>query len=317
MTEELTMESKRAVVAIGRNYFGSKIPEQKLAVKEAAMAIADLVEAKYQVVITHSNSVQIGMIHAALNEFAARHPEYTAAPMSVCNAMSQGYIGYDLQNEIRTELLTRGIFKTVTTLITQTKVDPFDSAFQTPVKPIGRVLTAEEAEKELKKGNHVTGSDEEGYRRIVSSPKPMEIYELDAIRALCEAGQIVIAAGGGGIPVLEQGVRLKGASAVIEKDEAAEKLALDLKADTLIFLTAADRMVINEGKEGEQVLDHLTSEEAFKILEKENLERHSTHPKLFAAADFASRKEGRRSIITSAGFLKAALSGRAGTVITE
>ncbi|MBO4390991.1 MAG: carbamate kinase [Lachnospiraceae bacterium] len=311
------MEQKLAVVAIGRNYFGSKIPEQKLAVKEAAMAIADLVQAKYQVVITHSNSVQIGMIHAAMNEFAVHHPEFTPAPMSVCNAMSQGYIGYDLQNEIRTELLTRGVFKTVTTLITQTKVDPFDNAFQTPVKPIGRVMSKEEAEKEVQKGNHVTGSDEEGYRRIVSSPKPVEIYELDAIKALLAAGQIVVAAGGGGIPVLEQGVRLKGASAVIEKDEAAEKLALDLGADTLIFLTAADKMVINEGKEGEKVLTNLSSDEAFKILEQENLERHSSHPKLFAAADFASKGEGRRSVITSAEFLKAALAGRAGTVITE
>ena len=209
------MPKKRIVVALGRNAFGKTLPEQKTAVKEAAKAIADLAELKYQIVITHSNGPQVGMIHMAMTEFGNAHQDFTVAPMAVCSAMSQGYIGYDLQNEIRTELLRRGIFNTVSTIITQVKVDPFDHAFSHPLKSIGRIMTAEQAQAERDKGNFVR-EEEGGFRRIVASPAPIEIYEIDAIRALADAGQVVIAAGGGGIAVLEQGPVLKGASAVIE-----------------------------------------------------------------------------------------------------
>ena len=210
------MKEKRIVVALGRNAFGETFPEQKKNVKKAAQAIADLVEQKYQIVITHSNGPQVGMIQTAMTEFARldNDKNYTVAPMSLCGAMSEGYIGYDLQNAIRTELLDRGIFKPVSTIITQVRVDPFDKAFNHPTKVIGRVMTREEADAEEEKGNHVV-PEGDGFRRIIASPKPVDIYEIDAIESLLDAGQIVIAAGGGGIPVMEQGTTLKGASAVI------------------------------------------------------------------------------------------------------
>ena len=233
------MEKKRIVVALGRNSFGVTFPEQQTNVKKAAKAVADLVEAKYQVVITHSNGPQVGMIQTAMTEFARLEPEdRTVAPMSVCGAMSEGYIGYDLQNAIREELLNRGIYKTVSTIITQVRVDPFDIAFSEPSKIIGRYMTKAEAEAEEDKGNYVIEEEPGKFRRIIASPMPIDIYEIDAVKALLDADQVVIAAGGGGIPVLQQGSHLKGASAIIEKDYTAAKLAELVGAETLLFLTA-------------------------------------------------------------------------------
>ena len=231
------MKEKRIVVALGRNAFGETFPEQKKNVKKAAQAIADLVEQKYQIVITHSNGPQVGMIQTAMTEFARldNDKNYTVAPMSLCGAMSEGYIGYDLQNAIRTELLDRGIFKPVSTIITQVRVDPFDKAFNHPTKVIGRVMTREEADAEEEKGNHVIEEETGKFRRIIAAPMPIDIYEIDAIKALVDAHQLVIAAGGGGIPVLEQRTGLKGASAVIEKDYTAAKLADMLDASALMI----------------------------------------------------------------------------------
>lgn len=220
---------KKIVVALGHSALGKTFPEQKEAVKNAASAIADLVEAKYDIVITHSNGTQVGMIHSAMREYSRLEPTNTVAPMSICSAMSQGYIGYDLQNEIRTELLNRGIYKPVSTIITQVRVDPFDTAFSYPTKEIGRYMTAEEAKAEEEKGNHVVEIEGKGYKRVIAAPRPMEIYETDAIKTLMDAGQIVIAAGGGGIPVLQQGTRLKGASAVIEKMSQVHVLLKNLE----------------------------------------------------------------------------------------
>ena len=219
---------KKVVVALGHRALGTTLPEQKEAVKRSAGMIADLIEEGYQVAITHSNAPQLGMIHTALNEFGKSHTDYTQAPMSVCSAMSQGYIGYDLQNAIRTELLDRGIFRTVSTILTQVTVDPYDEAFYTPTKVLGRYMSAEDAAAERKKGNYVVEEPGKGFRRVVSAPNPVSIVEIEAIKALVNANQVVIACGGGGIPVLEQDHRLKGASAVIEKDLAAGKLAEEL-----------------------------------------------------------------------------------------
>ena len=229
------MGKKKVVVALGHRALGTTLPEQKCATKSSAKILADLIECGLNLVITHSNAPQIGMIHTAMNEFGKVHPDFTAVPMSVCSAMSQGYIGYDIQNALRAELLRRGIYKPVSTVLTQVTVDPYDDAFHEPVKVIGRTLTEEEAFQEEKKGNYVTKT-EQGYRRIVAAPKPDKIIEIDAIKTLFDAGQVVIAAGGGGIPVLEQNEELTGASAVIEKDLISEKLADELDADILLIL---------------------------------------------------------------------------------
>lgn len=310
------MDKKKIVVALGREAFGTIFPEQKKAVKRAAAAIVDLVEAKYQVVITHSNGPQVGMIHTAMTEFSRLDSNYTVAPMSVCGALSQGYIGYDLQNAIRTELLNRGIYKPVSTIITQVRVDPFDEAFSKPTKVIGRYMTKEEADEEIKKGNYVVKEDK-GYRRVVATPKPIDIYEIDAIKALSDAGQIVIACGGGGIPVLEQGTKLRGASAVIEKDLASAKLAQMLEADTLLFLTGVDKVCINYKTDNEIQLDKLSIDEAEKYIEEGQFPETSMLPKLQASIEFISEKPGRTAVITHLDKAKAGISNKCGTLITQ
>lgn len=310
------MDKKKIVVALGREAFGTIFPEQKKAVKRAAAAIVDLVEAKYQVVITHSNGPQVGMIHTAMTEFSRLDSNYTVAPMSVCGALSQGYIGYDLQNAIRTELLNRGIYKPVSTIITQVRVDPFDEAFSKPTKVIGRYMTKEEADEEIKKGNYVVKEDK-GYRRVVATPKPIDIYEIDAIKALSDAGQIVIACGGGGIPVLEQGTKLRGASAVIEKDLASAKLAQMLDSDTLLFLTGVDKVCINYKTDNEIQLDKLSIDEAEKYIEEGQFPETSMLPKLQASIEFISEKPGRTAVITHLDKAKAGISNKCGTLITQ
>lgn len=192
------------------------------------------------------------MIHTAMNEFAKEHEDYTAAPMSVCSAMSQGYIGYDLQNAGNEELMDRGIYRTVNTILTQVIVDPYDEAFYTPTKVLGRYMDVEEASAERKKGNYV--GRRAGFRRIVAAPNPVSIVEIDAIKALLDADQVVIACGGGGIPVLEQDHRLKGASAVIEKDLTAGKMAEETDADSLIILTSVEKVKINMDRPEEEEL---------------------------------------------------------------
>ena len=310
------MNTKRIVVALGHSALGKTFPEQKENVKKAANAIADLVEAKYEIVITHSNGPQIGMIHSAMTEYSRLEPSNTVAPMSICSAMSQGYIGYDLQNEIRTELLNRGIYKPVSTLITQVRVNPFDAAFTHPDKVIGRYMTEEEAKAEEKKGNHVIKTEGKGYRRIIAAPRPMEIYELDAIKALMDAQQIVIAAGGGGIPVLQQGTRLKGASAVIEKDITSSCLAEQLDADVLLLLTGVEKVALNYGSPSETPLDSMTVEEATRYIDEKQFSSGAMLPKVEAAVSFASSNKDRKAIITSIDTALAGLTGKTGTLIT-
>lgn len=310
------MNSKKIIVALGHSALGKTFPEQKEAAKNAAAAIADLVEAKYQIVITHSNGTQVGMIHAAMAEYSRLEPTNTVAPMSICSAMSQGYIGYDLQNEIRTELLNRGIYKPVSTLITQVRVDPFDAAFTQPHKEIGRIMDKTEASAEEKKGHSVVKVEENGYRRVIGAPRPMEIYELDAIKALLDADQIVIAAGGGGIPVLQQGTRLKGASAVIEKDLTSACLAEKLNADILLLLTGVEKVALNFGQPGQTWLDAMTVEEATQYIEDRQFTTGAMLPKVEAAVSFASSSPERVSIITSLDTALAGLQGKTGTKIT-
>ena len=310
------MKKKKIVIALGHEALGTTLPEQKKATRETAKAVADFIKEDYQIVLTHSNGPQVGMIHTAMAEFCRIYPEYTATPMSVCSAMSQGYIGYDLQNAIRTELLNRGIYKTVSTVLTQVSADPYDEAFYHPSKVIGRVMNAEEAEAEEKKGNHVV-QVENGYRRIVAAPKPMDIVEIDAIRALCDADQVVIACGGGGIPVLVQENTLKGASAVIEKDLAAGKLAELLDADMLVILTSVEKVCLNYGRENEQPIDTMTVEEAKRYMEEGQFEEGTMLPKIQAAVDFIGNSAVKSVLITKLEKNDGGLDGANGTIIRK
>ena len=306
---------KRVVLALGHRALGTTLPEQKAAISRTAKCIADLIEEGYQVAITHSNAPQVGMIHTAMNEFAKAHPEYTACPMSVCSAMSQGYIGYDLQNGIREELLNRGIYRTVSTILTQVIVDTYDEAFYTPTKVLGRYMNAQEANEERRKGNYVIEEAGKGFRRVVAAPNPVKIVELDAVNALLDADQVVIAAGGGGIPVMEQDNHLKGASAVIEKDLAAGKLAEGINADMLIILTNVEQVSINMGQSNEERLGELSVEQAKKYMEEGHFGIYNMYPKFRAAVEFIEKGEGRSACITSFEKVKDAVRGKTGTII--
>ena len=291
------MAKKRIVIAIGHKDLGTNLPEQKEAVAKTATVIADFIQNGWQVAIVHSNAPQVGMIHTAMNEFGRQHDGYSKAPMSVCSAMSQGYIGYDLQNGLRAELIKRGIYKPVSTVLTQVTVDPYDEAFYTPVKMIGRVMAKEEADEEEARGNYVAEA-EGGYRRIVAAPHPVAIVEIDAIKALMDADQVVIACGGGGIPVMEQGCNLRGASAIIEKDLAAGLLAKEIDADVLMILTSVDNVTLNYGGQQGQ------------------FEFASMLPKISASVDFITSGKGRKAIITSlAKAEESCIKGTAGTII--
>ena len=306
---------KRAVIALGHRALGTTLPEQMVAVKKTAKSIADLLEEGYQIAITHSNAPQVGMIHTAMNEFGKAHPDYTAAPMSVCSAMSQGYIGYDLQNGIREELLNRGIYRTVSTILTQVIVDPYDEAFYTPTKVLGRYMSVQEANEERKKGNYIIEEPGKGFRRFVSAPNPVEIVELDAVKALLDADQLVIACGGGGIPVMKQDNHLRGASAVIEKDLAAGKLAEGVGADILIILTSVEQVCINFGQENETKLGEITVREAREYMEQGHFGIYNMYPKFRASVEFIEKGECRSALITSFDKVKDGIHGKAGTII--
>lgn len=310
-------KKKRIVIALGGNALGNTLKEQMTAVKTTAKAIVDLLEEGCEVVVAHGNGPQVGMINNAMTDFTKANPQTGNIPLSVCVAMSQAYIGYDLQNALREELRNRGIQNTpVTTMITQVRVEEEDPAFQNPTKPIGAFMTKEEAEIAAKNYGYIVKEDAgRGYRRVVASPKPAEIIEIDAIRALVEQGQLVIACGGGGIPVMKEGNHLKGAGAVIDKDFASCLLAKELDADFLIILTAVEKVAINFGKENEQWLSDITVEDAKKYMEEGHFAPGSMLPKVEAAVEFASSKDGRNSLITLLEKAKDGINGKTGTKI--
>lgn len=310
------MNKKKAVVSLGHEALGYTIVEQWDAVKKTAKALADLVEADYQLTITHSNGRQVSMIHKAMTELRRVYTDYTPAPMCVCSAMSQGYVGYDIQNALRAELVGRGIVKTVSTILTQVTVDPYDDAFYTPTKVIGRYMSAEDADAEIKKGNFVKEEPGKGFRRVVAAPSPIDIVEIDAIRTLADAGQIVIACGGGGIPVIEQNHVLKGASAVIEKDAVAGRLAASLHVDELIILTGVPCVYRNFGKPDQEALPSLTVSQAKELCEEGQFEAGTMLPKIEAAITYLEENPHGKVLITSLSDVKEALKGRSGTVIT-
>ncbi len=308
---------KRIVVALGGNALGNTLPEQMKAVKITARSIVDLIEDGNEVVITHGNGPQVGMINNAMAALSREDPDQPNTPLSVCVAMSQAYIGYDLQNAMREELKNRGLEIPVTTMITQVRVDALDPAFAHPNKPIGHFMTKEQAEHAAKEYGYIMAEDAgRGYRRMVASPKPCEIVEIEAIRTLVGAGDVVIACGGGGIPVALNGNHLKGQSAVIDKDFVSAKLAKDLDADFLIILTAVEKVTLHFGQPDETPLDELNEEEARKYIAAGEFAPGSMLPKIEAALDFAVSKPGRRALITLLEKAKDGIEGKTGTVIT-
>ncbi len=311
------MAKKRIVMALGHDALGTNLPEQKKAVAATSKLIADFIQNGWQVAVVHSNAPQVGMIHTAMNELCSNHEDegYTPAPMSVCSAMSQGYIGYDLQNSIRSALLKRGIYKPVSTVLTQVMVDPYDESFYNPVKKIGRYMTRAQADAEEAKGNYVTEVSGKGWQRIVSAPKPVGIVEIDTIRTLMDADQIVISCGGGGIPVMEQGCELRGASAVIEKDLVSGLLAKEIDADVLMILTDVEQVSLNYGKADEAPLSHMSVEEAEKYAEEGQFGTSSMLPKIDAALSFLKAGKNRSAIITTMAKAEDAVNGKAGTTI--
>ena len=308
---------KRIVIALGGNALGKNLHEQMDAVHVTAKAIADLIQDGHEVVIAHGNGPQVGMIQ---NAFAAYHKQEAKSdimPLSMCVAMSQGYIGYDLQNVIGEELDRRGAHTHVATVLTQVAVDPADPAFQHPTKPIGAFMTEEEAKKlAAEKGIDVAEDAGRGWRQVVASPRPKEIVEIATVKALMNAKHAVIAAGGGGIPVVwEDKYHLKGVPAVIDKDFASECMAEQLDADMLIILTAVEKVAINFGKPDQKNLDELTPDEARRYMAEGQFAPGSMLPKVEAAVKFAESKPGRTSLITLLEKAKDGIEGKTGTAI--
>ncbi|HAP2863950.1 TPA: carbamate kinase [Enterococcus faecalis] len=307
---------KRVVVALGGNALGNNLTEQMTAVKQTSKAIADLIEAGYEVILSHGNGPQVGMIQLAMEEFSFNNPQYPVVPLSMCVAMSQSYIGYDLENALQEELRQRNISKAVTTIVTQVVVDENDPAFKKPTKPIGRFMTKEEAEQLVKEKNIQVMEDAgRGYRQVVASPKPKNIVELLTIQTLVDAGQTVIAGGGGGIPVIQEGNRLKGVKAVIDKDFCSERLAEQVDADLLVILTAVEKVCINFGKENQEALGNISTEKMKQYAQEGQFAPGSMLPKVEAAIKFAESKPGRKTLITLLEKAKEGLSGKTGTLI--
>jgi carbamate kinase len=306
---------KKIILALGGNALGDSLAEQMEAVQTSSNAIADLIEQGHQIVITHGNGPQVGMIEVAFEAASKTSVHSPILPMSVCVALSQGYIGYDLQNALRETLLNRGIDKPVVTLITQVVVDANDPAFADPSKPIGSFFTKDEADAMIAKGAHMKEDAGRGYRQVVASPKPVDVVEKETVRALLQAGQIAITVGGGGIPVTRHGHHLKGASAVVDKDWASAKLGELIDADLLIILTAVEKVAINFGKPNEQWLDRLSVDQARDYAAQGHFAKGSMLPKVEAALSFAASRPGRQALITKLTTAKDGIEGKTGTVI--
>jgi carbamate kinase len=320
---------QRIVIALGGNALGNNLKEQMDAARVTARAIADLVEAGHEIVIVHGNGPQVGMIETAFETAARADRHFPVLPMSVCVALSQGYIGYDLQNTIRKELDSRKIDKEVATIITQVEVDPRDRAFENPVKPIGGFMTEDEAEALKRKGIVVMEDSGRGWRQVVASPKPVKIIEAETIKALLAAGQIPIAGGGGGIPVAMKDGQYRGMGAVIDKDFTAARLAESVDADMLIILTAVEKVAINFGRSDQKWLDTLSVSEAEKYIAENQFAKGSMLPKVQAAVSFVQspgsgeksagqKSAGERSaIITLLARARDGIEGRTGTRIVK
>ena len=312
------MGKQRIVVALGGNALGKNLTEQLAAVEVTAKAIADLIEDGNEVIITHGNGPQVGKIDSAMNALLLEDPTEEKTTLSMCVAMSQAYIGYDIQNALRKELMRRGRYKPVVTIITQVEVSNDDPAMKNPTKPIGKFMTKEQAERLREEYGYAIAEDAgRGWRRVVASPQPQYIIELDAIRAASKEGSVVICCGGGGIPVRRKGDYLKGCAAVIDKDYCSALLAESLNADVLLILTAVDRVRVNYRKPDERAIDRMTVREAEQYISDGQFAKGSMLPKVEAAVRFVKAGEGRRAIIAKLEEAGAAVKGESGTVIVN
>lgn len=308
---------KKIVLALGGNALGCDLAGQMQALQQTAQTIAELAAQGHQVVITHGNGPQVGMITLAF-EAAARTEAHTPMlPMSVCVALSQGYIGYDLQNTLREALLARNLDIPVATVITQVEVAAGDAAFSQPDKPIGSFFSEAEAQALIRHGYTMKEDAGRGYRRVVASPKPVDIIEKETVKALMTAGQVVITCGGGGIPVVREGQHLRGVSAVIDKDWASATLAAMIDADMLIILTAVEKVALHFGKANQQLLDTLSVRDAERFIAEGHFAAGSMLPKVEAAVAFARSRPGRQALITELRQAKAGIEGKTGTLISQ
>lgn len=303
----------KIVIALGGNALGTSVKEQVEKVALAAKPIAELILSGHEVVIAHGNGPQVGQIRLAFEKSG----EEPVMPFPECTAMSQGYIGYHLQQAIDSELVTRGLVdKPVITMLTQVVVDPGDPAFSKPTKPIGGYYDQVTAQRLMEEtGDTYIEDSGRGWRRVVPSPKPIDIYEKISLRTLVDAGQVVIACGGGGIPVIQTENGYQGVDAVIDKDFAAAKMAALIDADLFIVLTAVDHVCIDFGTEKQKSLKDETIEQMKKYIEEKQFASGSMLPKVEAAIDFASSKQGRKSIIGSLEKAAFAVKGENGTII--
>ena len=305
---------KKVVLALGGNALGNSPEEQIKAVRKTAISIVDLVEDGNEVIVCHGNGPQVGMINLAMETAHNSNPQISNMPFAECVAMSQGYIGYHLQKAIKNELSKRNMKNAVSTIITQVKVDKNDEAFANPTKPVGLFYSKEESEKLAAESGYTFKKDaNRGYRRVVPSPKPIDIIEKEEINTLTKEDFIVIAGGGGGIPVVENDGQLEGIGAVIDKDFTSEKLAEISDADLLIILTAVDKVCINYGTENEEGLDELNLSRAQKLIEEKQFAEGSMLPKVKACLSFIQSGEGKTALITSLEKAKEGINGLTGT----
>ena len=309
---------KRIVIALGGNALGSTPYEQLSLVTETAKPIVDLIAQGNEVVIAHGNGPQVGMINLGLATAAEAKTIKSDMPFPECGAMSQGYIGYHLQNAIGNELAARGMAKDVATVVTQVLVEESDPAFQHPTKPVGAFYDRETADRiAAEKGYTMVEDAGRGYRQVVASPKPVDVIEKNTVKALVDSGAVVITVGGGGIPVVRRDGRLVGVPAVIDKDFASAKLAELLDADLLVILTAVEKVAINFGKPDQRGLDALTPAEAREYIAQGQFAPGSMLPKVEAAVQFAESKPGRTALITLLEKAKDGIEGRTGTRISQ
>lgn len=305
----------RMVIALGGNALGANLSDQMKAVRKTSKKIVELIRQGHEVVLTHGNGPQVGLMLNCFDSYMVDH-DIDAFTMSVCVSITQGYIGYDLQNVMREALLDIGLRIPVTTVITQVIVDEDDPAFSHPTKPIGPYLSEEQAAKGRNRGEHVAKIDNRGYRQVVASPRPQYIVELETIKALLSAGQLVIACGGGGIPVIKQGNHLKGVQAVIDKDFSSAKLAKLIHADYFVILTEVDKVYIDFGKPTQKAIDTMSCKQARSFIEEGQFGEGSMLPKVQAAMQVVEQMSSCTALITSLDKLLEGLDGKTGTRIT-